>query len=135
MKKTSKIFALLVTLTILLSLFPTTALAADVEPLNVNQGTSTISASGRLVTFAGISRSAVVEDNISVYIYLQELQNGSWVTISSGLKSADNAMSVSQSKTVTVTGGKYYRTMSRHMSITGGYVTSFYSYSSEKWVS
>lgn len=131
----NKFWVLIILLPLFVSLLHGIALAADkIGVMSVSRGNSEIAVSGKKITFSGKSVSSVKEDTLFVFIYLQEKQGSSWVTIDSAWKSANNAVSVSHSKSKTVGGGRYYRTRSYHQSITNGVAYGFYTYSTEKWV-
>lgn len=134
-KRKNRFITLLILLSFIVCLFPGISVAADeIGILAVYKGSSSIAASGKLVTFSGSSSSLVIEDTLSVYIYLQEKQGTTWVTIDSSSKSENNTTSVLHSKSKLVSGRRHYRTRSYHQSITGGVAYGFYTYSNEIYV-
>ena len=131
----SKFFVFFSLLLVIICSFPGVTLAGEeILIMSVGKGNSSISASGRTVTFSGTSSSSTVQDTLSIYIYLQEKRGSSWVTIDSSSKSVNNAIMIAHSKSTTVSGGSYYRTRSYHRSVTNGVTHGFYTYSDERWV-
>lgn len=94
-----------------------------------------ITASGKSVTFSGTTSSAKNEDTIQVTITLWEQRDGQWYAISSATKAKENAIFVAKSKTVTVSGGHYYKVTASHYVQTGSTSNSTTSSTSSIWIS
>lgn len=108
--------------------------AAMAATTRIASGRSTISNSGKTVTFSGYSDSAMFEDVISVTVKLMELRNGTWYEIDRVYKSDTDTDYVSASGSATVTGGYYYKVISLHYSKTGSQITNAETESSIKWI-
>lgn len=103
--------------------------------MRVSLGECEITASGRSVTFSGATTSSKTEDTIRVTITLWEQRDGVWHAISSTSKTKENAITVNKAKTVTVTGGYYYRATATHYIQTGSVSYTTYSNANPIWVS
>ena len=109
--------------------------AAEAHAAMMNlQGSCTLSVSGKSVTFSGRSTSSTIEDTIQVTVSLWEQRNGTWYEISSVSKTKQNTMQVTASKTVTVSGGYYYKVTAVHFSQTGSTSHTTYSSTSSRWI-
>ena len=83
----------------------------------------------------GDTTSYKTVDKIKVHLYLQRLENGSWVTVYNlGPKTAYNNYYVSAGQTYSVAGGHYYRVYGGHTIIHGSTTESQTSYSNGFWV-
>ncbi len=101
------------------------------------QGLGGISIAGvRRVTLSGSTAAYRKVARIQVTMYLQRLENGSWVhVLIMGPKIKYNTNTVSNSNTYSVTGGYYYRVRGAHTVIDGSTTESVTSYSNGIWVS
>ena len=88
----------------------------------LSSGSGHISIVGtRQVNVSGSTSAYQKVDKIKVTLYLQRLENGSWVHVTTlGPKTNTNANYVSNSKTYSVTGGYYYRVYGGHTVIENG---------------
>lgn len=111
--------------------FSTYSLAATTRQAT---GNSTLSNSGRNVTFSGYSTSTIVEDVISVTIKLMEQRNGTWYEIDRVYTSDTNTNYIFASDSVTVSGGYYYKVIGIHYSKTGSQITNKESQSPSVWI-
>lgn len=74
-------------------------------------------------------------DKVKVTLYLQRLENGKWITVSTlGPKTAYNNYYVSTNKSYSVAGGYYYRVYGGHSAIEGSKSEALTSYSDGFWV-
>jgi len=89
---------------------------------------------GRTVTFSANMHSDKSEDIICATAYLWELRNGTWYCISSTSKTKENSNFVSTSKTVTVTGGYYYKVTAVLYCETGSSSTTLNTNTSSRWI-
>ena len=97
-------------------------------------GSCYLSPSGTSVTFGGKTESSKTEDTIQVTVKLWEKRDGTWYEISSVSKSKTNAIRVTASKTVTVSGGHYYKVTATHFSQTGTVTSTSSSSTSPRWI-
>jgi hypothetical protein len=97
-------------------------------------GDCDMTVSGKEVTYSGSTTSSKSEDIIRVTVTLWEKRNGTWHSISSVTKTKENAISVSKSKTVTVSGGHYYKVTADHYVQTGSNSSTTNSYTSSVWI-
>ena len=97
-------------------------------------GSCFLTPSGKSVTFGGKTSSANVEDTIEVSATLWELRNGAWYAIASVSKSEQNSKSAKASKTVTVSGGYYYKVTAHHFAQTGSTSSSSNTHTSNTWI-
>lgn len=97
-------------------------------------GSCYISPSGRSVTFGGRSLSSKTEDTIQVTVILWEQRNGTWYEVARVSKSKQNAILVTASKTVTVSGGYYYKATATHYAQTGSTSNTSSSSTSSVWI-
>ena len=100
-------------------------------------GSGNISVTGsRSVMITGSTTARQVSDSVKVTVHLQQLKNGSWVTIASyGPVTKYNNYYVSTSRTYSVTGGYYYRMTGGHTVIENGVFESATSATNGVWVS
>lgn len=103
----------------------------------VNNGSGSISITGpRSVMITGSTTARQTSDSVKVTVHLQQLKNGSWVTIASyGPVVKYNNYYVSTSRTYSVTGGYYYRMTGGHTVIENGAFESITSATNAVWVS
>ena len=102
----------------------------------VNYGTGNISVTGpRSVMITGSTVARQTCDTVRVTVHLQQLKNGSWVTIASyGPVTKYNNYYVSTSRTYTVEHGYYYRMTGSHTVIENGVFESTASATDGVWV-
>lgn len=102
----------------------------------INYGTGNISITGpRSVMITGSTTARQTSDSVKVTVHLQQLKNGSWVTIASyGPVTKYNNYYVSTSRTYSVTGGYYYRMSGSHTVIENGAFESITSKTNGVWV-
>lgn len=103
----------------------------------LNYGSGRITITGNrtvMVTGDTIARQNV--DSVKVTTHLQQLKNGSWVTIASyGPVTKSNTYYVSASRSYSVAGGYYYRMTGSHTVIENGVFESASSSTDGIWVS
>lgn len=106
------------------------------------RGSYISSGSGRIiiagtgsVTISGNTSAYQNVDKIKVTLYLQRLENGQWVPVTSvGPKTNYNTNYVSNSKTYSVARGYYYRVTGGHTVIENGSSEALTSYTNGVWV-
>lgn len=113
--------------------FANTAMAVTVTPYSAS-GQCSISASGKTITYSGLSISNKAEDFISVDVRLMELRNGIWTQIDSRYASATNSTYATATGSKTVSGGCYYQVTATHYSRTGSTGYSCESSTTTLWV-
>ncbi|MDO4322870.1 MAG: DUF6147 family protein [Lachnospiraceae bacterium] len=89
----------------------------------------------RKVTVSGNTSAYQNVDQITVTLHLQQLKNGSWVTVTTlGPRTKYGGHYVSNSRTYSVDGGYYYRVTGGHTAIKGGKPESITSATNALWV-
>lgn len=78
----------------------------------VNKGNNTI-------YMSGTTNCHKTVDRVKAIIYLQRLQNGSWVSVASEVYTAEDAYTISGGATAWVAGGYYYRVRGVHTAAKG----------------
>lgn len=121
-------------LLLLMMAIPSYADSHAQEPSRQAVGSCSMSISGHSITIMGRSLSSYDEDTIRVSVNLWELRDGKWYRITNSTAELSNARTVSTSKTVTVTGGYYYKVTASHYSCTDGVSYNCTSYTSQTWV-
>lgn len=102
--------------------------------LSSGSGHITLAGTGK-VTITGSTSAYQNVDQIKVTLYLQRLENGSWVPVATlGPAVKYNAHYVSNSKTYSVARGYYYRVTGGHTAIEGSTAESLNSASDGIWV-
>ena len=90
----------------------------------------------RTVLLTGNTVARQTGDSVKVTMHLQQLKNGSWVTIASyGPVTKSNTYYVSASRSYSVAGGYYYRMTGSHTVIENGVFESAASATDGIWVS
>lgn len=90
----------------------------------------------RTVLLTGNTVARQTVDSVKVTMHLQQLKNGSWVTIASyGPVTKSNTYYVSASRSYSVAGGYYYRMTGSHTVIENGVFESAASATDGIWVS
>ncbi len=97
-------------------------------------GSSYLTPTGKSVQFGGTTSASDDEDVIKVTVVLHEKRDGSWHEIARTSKTRENTDYVSTSKTVTVSGGHYYKVTSTHYTKTGSVECTSYGESSSYWI-
>ena len=110
-----------------------TSLASVISPRQAF-GSSSMSSTGRTVSFAGYSSSAQIEDVIGVTITLWELRGSTWYKVGGASKEIQNGDYVSTTGSQTVTGGYYYKVTGTHYSQKDGKSYSVTSETASKWI-
>lgn len=101
-----------------------------------NSGSGSISVTGPgTVMITGSTTANQVSDSVKVTVHLQQLKNGSWVTLASyGPVTKFNGYYVSTSRTYSVSRGYYYRMTGGHTVIENGTFESGTSATNGVWV-
>lgn len=102
----------------------------------LSSGSGQVTIAGtRKVTVAGSTSAYQKVDKIKLTLYLQRLENGSWVhVLTMGPKTAYNSNYVSNTRTYSVAGGYYYRVTGAHTIIEGSTSETISSASNGVWV-
>ena len=102
----------------------------------VGSGSGSISVTGPgTVMITGSTTARQVSDSVKVTVHLQQLKNGSWVTLASyGPVTKYNDYYVSTSRTYSVSHGYYYRMTGGHTVIENGVFESTTSATNGVWV-
>lgn len=103
---------------------------ANVGPQSVS-GFSSISASGKTVSYQAQTSSTTVEPKITVSVTLKRLVGSQWQLVDSTSASKQNSTSAVTSDSCNVTGGYYYKAFATHTSTSGGIWSSE---SNQLWV-
>lgn len=102
--------------------------------LSSGSGRVTIAGTGS-VTVSGSTSAYQTVDTIKVTLYLQRLENGQWVHVTTlGPRAKYNTNYVSNSKTYSVARGYYYRVYGGHTVIENGSSEALTSYTNGVWV-
>lgn len=88
----------------------------------------------RVVRISGGTDAHQTCDRVSVAIYLDRYVNGNWVEVTSVSSSATNTYTANCSKSVSVTGGYYYRARGYHTVHKGNTTESAPSLSDGIWI-
>lgn len=110
-----------------------TSLASVISPMQAS-GSSSMSSTGRTVSFAGYSSSAQTEDIIGVTVTVWELRGSTWYNVGGSNKEIQNSDFVSTTGSQTVTGGYYYKVTGTHYSTKNGKSYSVTSETASKWI-
>lgn len=109
------------------------SLATTITPMQAS-GRSSMSSSGRTVSFSGFSSSAQTEDVIRITVILWEQNGSTWYEVARTSKEVQNGDYVSTSASKTVVGGHYYKVTGIHYSQKGGISYSETSETASQWI-
>lgn len=97
-------------------------------------GSCFMTPTGKSVEFGGTTSSGDDEDEIRITAILYEQRNGTWHEISRVSKTKYDTDFVSASKTVTVSGGHYYKVTCTHYTRTGSIESTSNGQTSSCWI-
>lgn len=97
-------------------------------------GSCFMTPTGKSVEFGGTTSSGDDEDVIRITAILYEQRNGTWHEVARVSKTKYNNYFVSASKSVTVSGGHYYKVTSTHYVKTGSNESTSHGHTSSYWI-